>query len=174
MNALPAAIGRYEVKAFIARGGMGTIYLASDPVLQRQVAIKLLREADNEDLRTRFTREARSAANLRHRNIVTIFDIGDYNGQPFIAMEYIHGQTLGALIGGETPPSTARCLQFVEDLCDGLAYAHKRGVVHRDVKPANLMVDRGKNKRSLGYDLLRFAINYIYSKILKSKEVKSH
>ena len=141
MDGLPSAIGRYEIKAFIARGGMGTLYLASDPVLQRQVAIKLLREADNDELRARFTREARAAANLRHRNIVTIFDVGDHDGQPFMAMEYIHGQTLGSLIATDPPPSTVRRLEFIEDLCDGLAYAHKRGVVHRDIKPANLMVD---------------------------------
>ena len=157
MDALPAAIGRYEVKAFIARGGMGTLYLASDPVLQRQVAIKLLREADNEELRARFTREARSAANLRHRNIVTIFDVGDYQGQPFMAMEYIHGQTLSALIGSDPPPSTIRRLQFVEDLCDGLAYAHTRGVVHRDIKPANLMVDQEGTLKILDFGIARAA-----------------
>ena len=157
MEALPTAIGRYEVKAFIARGGMGTLYLASDPVLQRQVAIKLLREADNEELRTRFTREARSAANLRHRNIVTIFDVGDYQGQPFMAMEYIQGQTLSALIGSDPPPSTIRRLQFIEDLCDGLAYAHTRGVVHRDIKPANLMVDQEGTLKILDFGIARAA-----------------
>jgi tetratricopeptide (TPR) repeat protein/predicted Ser/Thr protein kinase len=157
MDALPAAIGRYEVKAFIARGGMGTLYLASDPVLQRQVAIKLLREADNEELRARFTREARSAANLRHRNIVTIFDVGDHQGQPFMAMEYIQGQTLSVLIGSDPPPSTIRRLQFIEDLCDGLAYAHTRGVVHRDIKPANLMVDQEGTLKILDFGIARAA-----------------
>ena len=157
MSALPAAIGRYEVQAFIARGGMGTLYLASDPVLQRQVAIKLLREADNDELRARFTREARSAANLRHRNIVTIFDVGDHNGQPFMAMEYVQGQTLTSLIESDPPPSVIRRLQLVEELCDGLAYAHKRGVVHRDVKPANLMVDTEGTLKILDFGIARAA-----------------
>jgi tetratricopeptide (TPR) repeat protein/predicted Ser/Thr protein kinase len=157
MSALPTAIGRYEVLAFIARGGMGTLYLASDPVLQRQVAIKLLREADNEELRARFTREARSAANLRHRNIVTIFDVGDHGGQPFMAMEYIQGQTLTSLIEGDSPPSIIRRLQLVEELCDGLAYAHKRGVVHRDIKPANLMLDTEGTLKILDFGIARAA-----------------
>ena len=157
MDALPASIGRYEIKAFIARGGMGTLYLATDPVLQRQVAIKLLREADNEELRTRFTREARAAANLRHRNIVTIFDVGEHQGQPFMAMEYIHGQTVHALLRSEPPPSTIRRLQFVEDLCDGLSYAHKRGVVHRDIKPANLMIDAEGTLKILDFGIARAA-----------------
>ncbi len=126
-------------------------------MLQRQVAIKLLREADNEDLRARFTREVRAAANLRHRNIVTIFDVGDHNGQPFMAMEYIHGQTVASIIATEPPPSTIRRLQFIEDLCEGLAYAHKRGVVHRDIKPANLMVDAEGTLKILDFGIARAA-----------------
>jgi tetratricopeptide (TPR) repeat protein/predicted Ser/Thr protein kinase len=155
METLPAAIGRYVVRAFIARGGMGTVYLAWDPHLEREVAIKLLREADNEDLRLRFTREARSAANLRHRNIVTIFDVGEHEQRPFIAMEYVQGQTLSQLIASDAPMSTVRKLQLIEDLCEGLYYAHSRGVVHRDIKPANLMVDGDNVLKILDFGIAR-------------------
>ena len=94
---LPAVIGRYQILDRIGQGGMGSLFLAWDPMLERQIAIKLLRD-DNEELRERFAREARSVAKLRHRNIVTIFDVGEQDGQPFIAMEYIQGQTMGDLI----------------------------------------------------------------------------
>ena len=152
---LPTTIGRYHIRAFIARGGMGTVYLAWDPSLDRQLAIKLLREADNEELRIRFTREAKSAASLRHRNIVTVFDVGHEGTRPFIAMEYVNGQTLADLIKGHTQLSTTRKLRLVEDLCDGLAYAHGRGIVHRDVKPANLMLDADGVLKILDFGIAR-------------------
>ena len=94
MNKLPNAIGRFEVVDRIGQGGMGELLLAWDPLLERQIAIKLLKEAGNEDLRARFTREARAVARLRHRHIVAVFDVGEHEGQPFIAMEYIQGHTL--------------------------------------------------------------------------------
>lgn len=121
---------------------MGSLYLGWDPMLERQVAIKLLREGfDNEELRVRFTRESRSAARLRHPNIVTVFDVGEHEGRPFIAMEYIQGHTLADFIRAGITLSILRKLQLMEDLCAGLAYAHKAGIVHRDIKPANIMVD---------------------------------
>src|SRR5258706_6653210 len=155
MEPLPSAIGRYQVRDFIARGGMGIVYLAWDPHLEREVAIKLLREADNEDLRLRFTREARSAANLRHRTIVTIFDVGEHEQRPFIAMEYVQGKPLSQMVSGDAPMSTVRNLQLIEALCAGLSYAHVRGVVHRDVKPANLMVDGDDVLKILDFGIAR-------------------
>src|SRR5437588_4548855 len=118
---------------------MVALYLAWDPKLDRQLAIKLL-IGDNEVLRERFAREARSAARLRHPHIVTIFDVGDHEGQPFIAMEYIQGQTLAEIINSRVPISLVRKLELVEELCDGLAFAHRTGIIHRDVKPANAIV----------------------------------
>src|SRR6185295_18750850 len=103
---------------------MGALYLAWDPTLERQIAIKLLRD-DNDEMRERFAREARSVARLRHPRIVTIFDVGDFQGQPFIAMEYIQGQTLAELIGAQTPMPIARRLRLIEELCDGLGFAHR-------------------------------------------------
>lgn len=122
---------------------MGSIYLARDPKIgNRQVVLKVLREGfDNPEMRERFAREANAAGGLRHVNIVTIFDVGEYEGQPFIAMEYIKGTTLTDVIARREALPMARKLQWMEELCAGLHYAHKAGVVHRDIKPANIMID---------------------------------
>lgn len=142
MSVLPTRIGRYEIKSRIGQGGMGVLYLARDPAIDRPLAIKLLREGFNDpELRERFAREARSAGRLRHRNIVTIFDVGEHEGQPFIAMEYIPGETLAEKIRARLPISLERKLTYMEELCAGLGYAHKAGIVHRDIKPANIMID---------------------------------
>jgi serine/threonine-protein kinase len=141
MSSLPPTVGRYEVIRLLGKGGMGKVLLAFDPLLERQVTVKLLTDVEDREQRSRFTREARSAARLRHPNIVKIFDVGEDNGQPFIAMEYIHGQTLEQIIKRGEPLTLVRKLQLMEEACAGLGYAHKSGIVHRDVKPANLMVD---------------------------------
>jgi len=152
----PATIGRFKVINRIGRGGMGSLYLAWDPVLERQIAIKLLRE-DMEELRERFDREARSVARLRHPNIVTIFDVGEQDGQPFIAMEYIHGQTLAEIIRSDYQPSVSRKLKIIDELCDGLAFAHKMAIIHRDVKPANIMVEDEGGVKILDFGIARIA-----------------
>ncbi|HTL50257.1 MAG TPA: protein kinase, partial [Steroidobacteraceae bacterium] len=156
MTALPAFIGRYKVVSRIGQGGMGVLFLAFDPMLERQVAIKLLRD-DNEELRQRFAREARSVARLRHPHIVTIFDVGEQDGNPFIAMEYLHGQTLAEVIRGAAPIDVPKKLQLIDELCDGLGYAHKAGIVHRDVKPANVMIDQDGVVKVLDFGIARIA-----------------
>jgi TonB family protein len=121
---------------------MGVVYVARDPVLSRLVAIKLIRLGDlDPDVRERFVAEARAVASLRHPAIVTLFEYGDHEGQPFIVMEYVHGRTLADMIRTRAHLSLGRRLQLAEELCRGLHYAHNAGIVHRDVKPANVMVD---------------------------------
>jgi hypothetical protein len=101
----PTSIGRYEVVSRLGQGGMGSLYLAKDPKIGRLVAIKLVRqEFDSPDARLRFAREAQSAGTLRHPNIVTIFDVDEHEGLPFIAMEYIDGQAQGAAAGRQAHP----------------------------------------------------------------------
>jgi predicted Ser/Thr protein kinase len=141
LAASPATIGRYELRERIAHGGMGVLYLAYDPVTEREVALKVLR-VDSADLRDRFLREARLAARLQHPNIVTIYDVGAHEDQPFIAMEFIAGETLGQLVHRQAPLALSRRIALMEQVCVGLAYAHRHGIVHRDVKPANLMISR--------------------------------
>ncbi len=120
---------------------MGTLYRARDPRIGRYVAIKLLRrDFDTPELRDRFSREAAAAGSLSHPNIVTIYDVGEYDGLPFIAMEYVRGETFIDLLGLRPPLSVLRKVQLIEEVCAGLAHAHEAGIVHRDIKPANLIV----------------------------------
>jgi hypothetical protein len=138
---IPQHLGRYEVVDLIGQGGMGALYRARDPRIGRYVAIKLLRRSfDTPELRDRFSREARAAGSLSHPNIVTIYDVGEDDGLPFIAMEYVRGETFADLVCLRPPLSLARKLQLTEEVCAGLAHAHEAGIVHRDIKPANLIV----------------------------------
>jgi serine/threonine protein kinase len=138
---IPQHLGRYEVVDLIGQGGMGALYRARDPRIGRYVAIKLLRRSyDTPELRDRFSREARAAGSLSHPNIVTIYDVGEDDGLPFIAMEYVRGETFADLVCLRPPLSVARKLQLTEEVCAGLAHAHEAGIVHRDIKPANLIV----------------------------------
>ena len=156
MSPLPSHIGTYEVVRALGKGGMGTVYIARDPAIDRLVAVKLLREElDNPELRERFSREARSAGRLRHPNIVTIFHVGEQDTHPFIVMEYIPGDTLAELITQQVSLPVTRKLRVIEDLCRGLAYAHKSGIVHRDIKPANILVDHDGIVKILDFGIAR-------------------
>ncbi len=120
---------------------MGSLFRARDPRIGRFVAIKLLRpEFDSPEIRDRFSREARAAGSLSHPNIVTIYDVGEDNGLPFIAMEFVRGETFDDLAGLRPPLPVLRKIQLIEEVCLGLAHAHEQGIVHRDIKPANLIV----------------------------------
>jgi TonB family protein len=152
----PLTIGRYQVTDRLGEGGMGIVYLARDPTLERFLAIKLMRHGfDNPDYRERFVREARTVASLRHPCIVTVFEYGDHDGQPFIVMEYVTGKTLAQMMAAGVPLSLTRRLQLAEDLCRGLDHAHKAGIVHRDVKPANVMVDSEGTLKILDFGIAK-------------------
>jgi len=136
-------IGRYQVLEKVGKGGMGVLYRGFDPVLDREVAIKLMLtdfSEDTEQMRPRFYREARAAAKLNHRNIVTIFEFAEESNVPYIVMEFLRGTPLGARLNGQPPLSIDDKLNIVAQLCDGLSYAHEQGVVHRDVKPDNVFI----------------------------------
>jgi len=149
-------VGRYEIQRRLGRGGMGTVYVAHDPVLGRMVAIKMFAgDLDVPDARERFAREARASAALSHPNIVTIFDFGEFASQPYIVMEYVPGETMANLIRRKTPITIADKLRWMEDLCAGAGYAHQMSVVHRDIKPANLMIDRAGRLKILDFGIAR-------------------
>ena len=156
MSDLPAQIGRYKVLRLLGEGGMGVLYLATDPVLDRHVALKLLR-VDSTELRRRFVQEAQSAARIQHPNIVTVYDVGDHDGQLYIAMEYIDGDTLAALIRDAVPFSAIRKLDIIDEIAEGLGFAHQRGIIHRDIKPANLMMTRSGLVKVLDFGIARVA-----------------
>ena len=153
---LPASISRYKILKRLGEGGMGSLYLARDPEMDRLLAIKLLREdVESDELRERFKREARANARLNHQNIVIVYDVGEDMGRPFIAMEYIEGATLSGVIRERKEMSLDQKLVLMEQLCDGLAYAHRAGIVHRDIKPANLMLDARGALKILDFGIAR-------------------
>ncbi len=137
-------IGRYNIAAELGKGAMGVVYKATDPNIGRTVAIKTTRldthGIDTESLLQRFKNEARSAGTLNHPNIVTIYDAGEQDGVFYIAMEYIEGETLHALLSQHRSLPVEKVIEIVRQVCAGLDYAHAHGVIHRDIKPANVML----------------------------------
>ncbi len=141
--------GRYEVGAKVARGGMATVYQARDLRLDRTVAVKVMHSglADDPEFVSRFEREARSAARLSHHNVVAVFDQGEDAGTLFLVMEYVPGLTLRDLIRKDAPMDPGKTLAILEPVLAALAAAHGAGMIHRDVKPENvLMADDGRIK----------------------------
>jgi serine/threonine protein kinase len=139
---------RYRTPERIGHGGMGDIYSALDESLGRTVAVKVLSErfAQDQAVRRRFTREALAAARLSGEpNTVTIFDVGEWNERPFLVMEHLSGGTLDDRVAGEGPQPVDRVLRWLEQAAEALDHAHAHGVVHRDVKPGNLLLDRDDN-----------------------------
>src|SRR5262245_61046871 len=137
----PEKIGKYKILERIGRGGMGMIYKAHDPILNRPVALKVIStDIDvTDEIRTRFFREAQACARLNHPNIVTVYDMGEDSGQMFIVMELLDGVELRRLIADRAAIALEEKLSIMVQVCDGLHYAHQRGVVHRDIKPGNIM-----------------------------------
>ena len=141
--------GRYLIGSRIARGGMATVYEATDLRLDRTVAVKVMHPGlgDDDEFAARFVAEARAAAKLSHPNVVAVFDQGNDDGTVFLAMELIPGHTLRDTIGKEAPLSAARTLALLEPVVSALAAAHRAGLIHRDVKPENVLIaDDGRIK----------------------------
>ncbi len=149
-----AAVGsNYHIDAEIGRGGMAVVYRAVDAHLHRTVAIKVLPPdvAFNSDVRTRFIREAQTAAQLNHPNIVSIYSVDDQDGVAggglvYFVMAYIDGESLGVRLAREGAWPIDRTVRVLRDVADALAYAHARGVVHRDIKPDNILIDRASGR----------------------------
>ena len=150
-------IGKFELHELIGEGAMGAVWKAYDSVIRRYVALKILSGAvgRTQDARARFLREARAAGGLQHRNIVTIYDLGEADGQLFIALELVDGRDLSELIAGQEPLTLERKLDIAIDVLQGLAYAHGRGVIHRDIKPSNVRIASDGSVKIMDFGIAR-------------------
>ncbi len=159
MASCPETVGRYRIVREIGRGGMGVVYLARDPALHRELAVKTLFQSawvNQPETKERFLREARSAARLHHPNIITIYELGEDGGVPFIAMELLDGIDLAAAIRQGRFPRVNDKLRLVGQLCRGLEHAHRQGVIHRDVKPSNVIILDDGTVKVVDFGVARF------------------
>ena len=154
-----ATFGRYEILGKLGEGAMGVVYRARDGAIGRVVALKMLSaELGAEDeLHHRFRREAEAIGRLSHPNIVTVYDLGESDGQLYMAMELLEGDDLRSLIEQRVDVPLADRVRILVQISEGLAYAHSRGVVHRDIKPANIVVTSGGRVKILDFGLARVA-----------------
>ncbi|HLB25803.1 MAG TPA: protein kinase, partial [Nitrospirota bacterium] len=151
------AAKRYTIMREVGRGGMGVVYKAKDNVLDRIIAIKLLPKSisDNPKAIKCFSAEARSAAQLNHTNIVTLYDFQQAGGRSFITMEYVEGVTLKKLMGMTDALQISKALKIIYQCCQGLDYAHKKGIIHRDIKPANIMISKQNIVKIMDFGLAK-------------------
>ncbi|MDQ3756857.1 MAG: Stk1 family PASTA domain-containing Ser/Thr kinase [Actinomycetota bacterium] len=151
--------GRYEIVRPIARGGMADVFLARDQLLDRPVALKVLFPELSVDRSfvERFRREAQAAANLTHPNVVSVYDFGEEDGTSFIVMEFVDGRTLTSIIKSEGPLLADRAAAIGADVAAALAFAHRNNVVHRDVKPGNVLIDGSAHVRVTDFGIARAA-----------------
>src|SRR5262249_55763311 len=143
---LPVQIGRYRILGRVGKGGMGRVYRAEDPELRRVVALKVPYfeepEPKRTEIRHRFLREARAAAALRHDHICPIYDAGEHEGTPYVVMAYVEGQSLAArLQTGGRYEDARQAVTLVRQLAEAVAVLHAHGIIHRDVKPGNILLE---------------------------------
>ncbi len=150
-------LGKYELIQELGRGAMGIVYRARDPIISRLVALKTITKgvAEDPNLLQRFYREAQSAGGLQHPNIVTIYDMGEEAGTPYIAMELVEGESLEQLIARRPTLPLSLKLTYAIQACRALDYAHKRGIIHRDIKPANVMLSKEGTVKVVDFGIAR-------------------
>jgi eukaryotic-like serine/threonine-protein kinase len=151
---IPPQIGRFRVIGRVGEGAMGVVLRGRDEALDRDVALKVMRVQSAED-KERFLREARAIARLQHPNIITVYELGEHEGSPFIAMELLEGVDLQRAIEGGMRPNPRATLPIVLQLLAGLGHAHEHGIVHRDVKPSNLFLPRGRPAKIMDFGVAR-------------------
>ncbi|MEN8256830.1 MAG: serine/threonine-protein kinase [Thermodesulfobacteriota bacterium] len=159
-NNLPQRIGKYTVLGLLGRGAMGVVYKGLDPLIQRPVALKIIRKAafDDDELTEalgRFRREAQAAGRLIHPNIVTVYEYGEENDTAFIAMEYVEGKSLKEVLKDKQSFTLAEVADIIRQLVTGLHYAHRSGIVHRDIKPDNLIFAQDGTLKIMDFGIAR-------------------
>ena len=149
--------GRYAIKRRVGAGGMAEVYCAEDLQLGRKVALKVLygRFAEDEEFLERFRREASSAAGLQHQNVVSVYDRGEFDDTAYIAMEFVDGQTLKTIVTQEGPLEPARAIEITTQILRAARFAHKRGIIHRDFKPHNVIVDAEDRAKVTDFGIAR-------------------
>jgi serine/threonine-protein kinase len=154
-----ASFGRYEILDKLGEGAMGVVYRARDSAIGRVVALKMLSAevGAEEELHQRFQREAEAIGRLNHPNVVTVYDLGHHEGQLYMAMELLEGEDLRSLVESRAEIPLADRVRILMQICEGLGYAHSKGVVHRDVKPANIHVSAAGKVKLLDFGLARVA-----------------
>jgi non-specific serine/threonine protein kinase len=150
----PRALGRYVVERELGRGGMGRVYVACDTKLGRRVAIKILAPGAHEDELRRFEQEARAAGSLNHPNVLTVYDVGMHEGEPYIVSELLEGGTLREQLDGKPVP-VAKAIEYAVQLVDGLRAAHDKGIIHRDLKPENLFITNEGRLKILDFGIAK-------------------
>lgn len=156
-------IGKYILQGELGKGAMGVVYKGLDPYIERPVAVKTIRfdllsdRAEQEQAQVRFMREARSAGNLSHPNIVTIYEVGEDKGLTYIAMEYVDGQSLEDILMSGKKLALAEIVNLVARVADALDYAHRKGVIHRDIKPGNILIDKEGVPHIVDFGIARLA-----------------
>ena len=154
-------IGKYDVTDKLGEGGMGVVYKGVDPGIGRPVAIKMMTGgfAENPDLLKRFQREAQSAGTLQHPNIVIIYELGTHDGNPYMAMEFISGESLESIVSSHKRMSLVDKIDIMIQILNGLQYAHEHGIVHRDIKPGNIMVLKDGTVKIVDFGIARISDN---------------
>ena len=156
-RALPTTIGRYRVVGRLGKGAMAIVYRAYDDVMERPVAIKVMMAdlQDDPEMSARFYREAHAAGQLMHRNIITIFDMGEDDGRPYIVMELLEGQTLGDYVERSDGVLLEDKIALITQVFEGLRPAHSKGIFHRDIKPGNLLVREDGSLKIVDFGIAR-------------------
>src|SRR5580765_948624 len=151
-------LGRYEVRAKIGEGGMGEVYRARDEKLNRDVAVKILPPdlSENADRLLRFEQEAQAAGALNHPNILAVYDVGLHDRSPYVVSELLEGETLRDLLD-ERQPATRKSIEYAIQVAHGLATAHDKGIVHRDIKPDNIFITKDERVKILDFGLAKLA-----------------
>jgi len=161
MPDIPEKIGRYEITDEVGRGGMGVVYKGRDPNIDRVVALKVIKLSRDEDpeaadlMKQRFQREASAAGKLQHPNIVTVYDAGEDDGVPFIAMEYVEGETLDKLLADDPMSLCEKAADIVGQIARAVQFAHDKGIVHRDIKAANIILAEDGTAKIMDFGIAR-------------------
>src|SRR5208282_2400450 len=148
-------IGKYEIVPELGQGGMGIVYKARNRFIGGLVALRTISPGlvSDPEILKRVKREAQAAGTLQHPNIVTIYDLGEADGLPYIAMEFVEGESLQSIVNRRARIPLAAKLKLVQQFCEGLGHAHKHGFVHRDVKPANILVTNDGNVKVVDFGI---------------------